>query len=489
MTMFRIKKEERGIAVGALVVLTALQVLTVVRYANPFMSLTENVRKTVLRLFQISGFDPLTYIGVADWDTVYNVYRHPLLAFFIYPLYLLNQGLLAVTGLNMMQVVVALLLLFCAFYSFIFMLRIAREVVGLSLADAALVSTLLFSFAYVMVGTCVPDHFILSMMMLLLTLYVCGDRRRETGDGRQETGDERRETGDGRRGLTIVETVLLFVFTAGISLNNGIKIYLAALFTNGRRFFRWQYLLLAVILPCALIWGGARMEYRHFVWPKEMARKEAKAQKDRQIRQELTQHYADTARVKDSAAVAAGVKKIIQQRAQEKYRRDHQKIWNKNTGKPIAKGEFMRWTDKTTSRWQTTVENLFGESLQLHEDYLLGDVLRNRPVIVHYRWWWNYIVETLLLVLFLAGIWCGRRSRFLWMTLSFFGLDLLLHMGLGFGINEVYIMTPHWVYVIPIAIAYLLKAVSAQWLRVVVGVLTLFLFVWNITLFAEFLFM
>ena len=104
--------------------------------------------------------------------------------------------------------------------------------------------------------------------------------------------------------------------------------------------------------------------------------------KDREVRQQVAKAFADTASVKDSATVAAGVKAIMDKRAKEKYRRDHQKIWNRNTGKPMAKGEFMRWTDISTSRWQTAVENLFGESLQLHEDYVLGDVLRNRPVML-----------------------------------------------------------------------------------------------------------
>ena len=468
--LLKIRKEERVPAAGALLLLTALQVLVVVRYFDAFSRLTEQVRKTVLQLFQISGFDPLTYIAVSDWDTVYNVYRHPLLAFFVYPLYWLNRGLLLLTGLNLMQVVVAALLLFSAFYSFIFMLRIARDIIGVSLTDSVLLATLLFSFAYVLIAAAVPDHFMLSMLMLLLTLYVCG-RLQQSG-----------------RRLSAVQTVLLFILTAGISLNNGIKTYLAALFTNGRRFFHWRFLLLGVILPCALMWGFARVEYKHFVWPKEMARHELKMKKDREVRQQVAKAFADTASVKDSATVAAGVKAIMNKRAKEKYRRDHQKIWNRNTGKPMAKGEFMRWTDISTSRWQTAVENLFGESLQLHEDYVLGDVLRNRPVIVHYRWWGNYMVEAVLVALLLTGIWCGRRSRFLWMAMSFFALDLLLHMGLGFGINEVYIMTPHWVYVLPIAIGYLLKHSANRWLRVVIAGLAAYLLVWNLALLVEFLY-
>ena len=150
--------------------------------------------------------------------------------------------------------------------------------------------------------------------------------------------------------------------------------------------------------------------------------------------------------MKDSAKVEAAVRKIIKDKAHTKYVRDHKQIWNKNTGKPIAKGEFMNWTDKTTSRSQTLVENFFGESIMLHQQNLLGDVLRNRPVIVKYQSAVNYVVEACIVVLFLLGILAGRKSKFLWLTLTFFLMDAALHIGLGFGINEVYIMTAHYMY-------------------------------------------
>lgn len=129
----------------------------------------------------------------------------------------------------------------------------------------------------------------------------------------------------------------------------------------------------------------------------------------------------------------------------------------RKNGKPIANGEFISWTDVTTSRSESIVENLFGESIQLHQDYLLGDVLRTRPMMVHYRYAFNYIIEGIIALLFVLGIWAGRRSRFFWLAMSYFALDMVLHVGLGFGINEVYIMSAHWIYIIPIAVAFLLE--------------------------------
>ena len=47
------------------------------------------------------------------------------------------------------------------------------------------------------------------------------------------------------------------------------------------------------------------------------------------------------------------------------------------------------------------------------------------------------------------------------MLLGWFAVDVMLHLVLGFAVNEVYIMASGWVLIIPIAIGYLLKSMSA----------------------------
>ena len=78
------------------------------------------------------------------------------------------------------------------------------------------------------------------------------------------------------------------------------------------RAFRPKYLLLGIILPAALMWAVARVEYRTFVWPKEMARHEMRMKKSEEAKQLIYKQYRDTAQVKDSAQVEAAVKAIIQ---------------------------------------------------------------------------------------------------------------------------------------------------------------------------------
>lgn len=159
-------------------------------------------------------------------------------------------------------------------------------------------------------------------------------------------------------------------------------------------------------------------------------------------------------------------------------------------GTAIKEKGILSWADLSVSRPQSLVENVFGESLILHKDHLLQDVGTRRPIFVRYRTPLPYVLEAILVVLFAAGLWMGRRSKFLWMIGTWVAFDAFIHLGLGFGLNEVYIMTAHWAFIIPIAIGYLLKGLSARnqsHLRLIVMVLAVFLFFYNGLLIAQYL--
>jgi hypothetical protein len=437
--IFKIQKEERWLALIIFALLAILNGLVIAKYNAPFTQITNDYYKNFIRHFCVSGFDPLTYWVLSDWSAAYNVYRHPLLAFYMYVPYLINMGLMKLTGYNCALYIAVIIQMFCAFYSMVFLYRIFREVIELGKWASHALTLLFFSFGYVMVSAIVPDHFVISMLLLILALYVSGRRMKNHHD------------------FKIWQSVLYFLLTAGTSLNNGLKIFFSALFVNGKRFFRPKHLLLAVILPAGLLWGFCHWEYRTYVWPNEMARKEAKAKKE--------------AAKKDSI-----------QKAKQLAKEEAKKKRGPKQGAPLTKVGFMSWTDISTSRTESVVENLMGESIQLHPDYLLGDELRHRPMIVKYRYWWNYAVEGIISLLFLAGIWHGRKSKYLWLVLSYFALDMVLHIGLGFGINEVYIMTAHWIYALPIAMGFLIKNAPIRFRKYLIGIvaaIALYLIIYN----------
>ena len=79
--------------------------------------------------------------------------------------------------------------------------------------------------------------------------------------------------------------------------------------------------------------------------------------------------------------------------------------------------------------------------------------------------------------------------------MSFFAMDMALHLGLGFGINEIYIMSPHYLFVIPIAAAFLLKRLhgspsAGRWrVAAVIAIASATLWCWaaNTTLITRFI--
>ncbi|MBQ6063875.1 MAG: GtrA family protein [Prevotella sp.] len=477
---FHIKREERPLAFCSLLLVAFLNGLLLYHYHDTLTLFADDYHKMFRDGFNISGFDAWTYTVLSKWSaTQYNIYRHPLLAIFMFVPYLITQLLNALTGINCAIYVVAAMQVAAGFYAIIFLYRIFREVLYLQRADASLLSFLFCSFAYVMLTMMVPDHFNFSMCLLLFILYVTGTLLRKG------------------KAMGTWQTIILFALTAGISLNNGLKVFIAAFFANGKKFFRPKYFLLAIILPSALIWGFARLEYHIFEAPEAAARQHQTNIRNREFRDSLFKAYSQQYPKEDSASIYRRVRHTVQELAYAKYMRDHN---DPRRGKPIAKGEFVGWTDISTDRWASIEENLFGESLQLHTDHLLDDILEgHRPMIVRYQYDANYVIEGIIVLLFVLGIVCGfmvgfRRDQvagiFLCLTLFWFLMDMIIHVALGFGLNEVYIMTGHWVFVIPIAMSYLFivtRGRAKKMLQIITGILATSLFIYNVSLIATYL--
>lgn len=471
LNTFRIKKEEHLPAIVITLLMAALNVLAVSKFHTAFSKTHQAIWGLFVNKYTVSGFDPITYCVLTEWEPKYEIYRHPLLAYFEYPLYLLNHELTLALNYNAAQVIIAVILVFLASYTWIFLYRILREIIALSRTDALLISLFSYSFGYVMLTFMVPDHFALSIFMLVTCLYVCGKAMQK---GRQ---------------LKIWQTWIIFFFTAGTTLSNGIKVFLNALFVNGRSFFRPKYLLSGVIVPSLMIWCFAEWEHEEYAAPRERASLSKRIKKGKEERAKHFKNFSDTTSIKDSTAIAKAFDRKMRQIIHAKYVADHKQPWHTHKGKPMGDGKFMKWTDETTSRTDALVENIFGEPIQLHKQHLLEDVLRGRPVVVRYDNALNYVVEGIIILFFIAGIIAGIRSRFLLMALSGVAFDAIIHLGLGFGLNEAFIMTGHWIFIIPITYGYLfsrMKGIKLMTLRTLLLTLMCFLFAYNITLFISF---
>src|SRR3712207_2244808 len=130
MSWLKIKPAEWLVAAIALPVIVGLQWLMVGKFWPLFANYSDASWLRFMRNFHMSGFDPITYTILTDGTFGYDVLRHPLLAIMIYPLYGLNQLLWGMTGANCAQLLMAVLLTLCAFYSVLFVFRILYEKMG-----------------------------------------------------------------------------------------------------------------------------------------------------------------------------------------------------------------------------------------------------------------------------------------------------------------------------------------------------------------------
>ncbi len=434
--IFKVKKEERWLAFAMLAVFVTFNAMVIASHYHVYtMEAHGGFWSVFTKNFRMSGYDCWSWITVSGGRIHFVTSRHPLYLTFLYPLYLLNDWLIQNVGYNFAVYFMAVIIVFSAFYAVLFMYRVFREVLELRRKDARLLTLLLFSFGHVLIPTMVPDHFVISLMLLSLTLYVTGKKMKKG------------------QLLTAWQSLVLTFFTAGMATSNGVKTLLAGLFTNGKKVFTCKFISIGVVLPLLLLLGIQQSQYYLLEVPQ----------------QAVVRHI-------ESETLKKNPQKVLEHKKQrDEWQRTH-------LGQPVGDGVITKLMDVSTPRVPTIVENFFGESIQLHQRSLLKDVSWERPIFVEYNWSVNYIIEAFIVLLFIVGIVFSYKQRFFKMLLAWFACDLTLHLILGFAVTEVYIMTSGWAFIIPISYGYLLKRLSMKWLklmRVALIMLTIYLWIYN----------
>ena len=434
--IFKVKKEERWLAFAMLAVFVTFNAMVIASHYHLYtMDAHGGFWSIFTKNFRMSGYDCWSWITVSGGRIHFVTSRHPLYLTFLYPLYLLNDWLIQNVGYNFAVYFMAVIIVFSAFYAVLFMYRVFREVLELRRKDARILTLLLFSFGHVLIPTMVPDHFVISLMLLSLTLYITGKKMKKG------------------QLLTAWQSLVLTFFTAGMATSNGVKTLLAGLFTNGKKVFTCKFISIGVVLPLFLLLGIQQSQYYLLEVPQ----------------QAVVSHI-------ESETLKKNPQKVLEHKKQrDEWQRTH-------LGQPVGDGVITKLMDVSTPRVPTIVENFFGESIQLHQRSLLKDVSWERPIFVEYNWSVNYIIEAFIVLLFIVGIVFSYKQRFFKMLLAWFACDLTLHLILGFAVTEVYIMTSGWAFIIPISYGYLLKQLSMKWLklmRVALIMLTIYLWIYN----------
>lgn len=429
-------KETLLVALLGLLIMASLNVIMLQYHYDAWTNPKVGFWSAFYNRFELSGFDSFTYILISKWRPLYALFRHPLLAAMMWPFSELNGWLTSVFGINCAIFIVAALWTLLALASWLLMYRILRRLMEMTMAHSLLLTAWFFSFSHIMLVTFTPDHMSLSLPLLLLAVYLAGKAIKRN------------------RAMPLWQSLPLLFVATGVTSTNMVKVGLADLFTQlGRKPLSHVVRhFMTYLVPLAVIAGL-------YFYQQETTQAE-----ETRSNHELM--------VKKARRDSTFAKHWEADKAERRERRKKQ----------IADVFFITNTEHNIDRMPSLVENVFGEGLLLHEDYTLMDANKTRPVLVRYNHWWYYALEAMAVLLFAVGAWCGRRERLMWMTMAMFLFDMALHVGLEFANADVYIMTAHWAFVMPVAVAYLLKRTDktpALNMAVVCSLLFLTVFAWG----------
>ena len=192
-----LRKEERPVALVALVVFVLLNAMLIY---NHYDSFTRGAHVGFWSVFYnhlgMSGYDVFSLIFISCMRLHWNALRHPLFVAVLLPLYWINHTIMPPTEFNFAVFLMAAVLVACDVWGVILLHRILRDIVGCTRKDTLWLIALFYGFAHIMITTMVPDHFALSLPLLLLTLLLTGRKLQE-----------------GKR-FTYLQQALLFMLTA-----------------------------------------------------------------------------------------------------------------------------------------------------------------------------------------------------------------------------------------------------------------------------------
>lgn len=410
--IFKIKKDEWPMVLSSFIIMAALNVMMVY---YKFEAFTQTKYTGFWTIFAdklgLSGFDTYPYVILSKWNPVYPIYRHPVLSVLLYPFSMLNSWLTPLFGINCATSIIAAVWTVMNTFSFLFLYRVMRHGIGLKRMEAMLMNLFFLSMAYIMLTMIVPEHMTITFFLLSMTLWISTQAIIKN------------------KPIKRWKTMVLAFFSTAVTTTSISKIVIADAITLIRRCSIKGFIrkMLWYIVPLTAVIAAVAIQ--------EVTTE--KAERDRNAKIEAT-HRAKNPEKYDKEKAA--------------YEQRKAKAEEKQSGG----GELFAYTDKSIDPVRSVTENMFGEAMLLHEDHLLEDVYHGRPVFVTYKNAINYVVIAAIALAMIAGAWIGRRNRVIQIALGWFAIDFILHIVLAFAINEVYIMTAHWAFVIPLTIACLI---------------------------------
>ena len=387
----------------------------------------------------ISGYDQFLLSTLTNWlhSPYLNsnpIYSHPGFGILVAPLSAVNYILSSISGNNCANFILAIILMAMFITETILLKRILNEHIGLKLSVSLILSTLFSGMAYVLLMSFTPDHFAFSQFFLILDVYLWTKKQQEN-----------------RKMLDIVAICI-----GSITITNGIKTILSKLLFERKRFIKCLFLYTVVISSLILV---SKLLTRNVIFSSnlgEMAYMEQEYKKSVNYKH----FYKDKTDIETKCVMLDSTKcEKNRQDAFNESSTHFTSIGGDNLANRIRTiyWEYRYWIKADFSRINGLINGMFGESILFHSCNLNQQDIINK---VKYPVFWKNIVNAIFMIMVACGIALSRKTKLMQLLLCFLSIDVFIHLVCCFGISELYIFSPHFLFIYIISIGYLIKRTS-----------------------------
>lgn len=418
----KLRKDEIALSALLLVLTFVLNVLYIRKFYGVYCPL-------------ISGYDPYLLSTLTNWiHSPYlnsnSIYSHPGFGLLMAPLSVLNYILSSIAGSNCADFVLAIILMTMFILETILIKRIINEYIGLKLALSLILSIFFSGMSYVILMSFTPDHFAFSQFFLIVFVYLWIPNRQKN-----------------RKKIWFLTMCI-----GCITITNGIKVILSKLFFERRQFIK--YLFLYTILLSLMILFSLFLT-RNIVYSTNKGEM-AYLEQEYKASVNYKHYYNDKADIESKSL-------MLDSTQCEKYRQaafaeldtHYSSLGGDNLINKIKSiyWGYKYWITTDVPRTNSFINNLFGQSILFHSNSLNKDNIS----MGWYPELWKNIFNILFIIMVVCGIVISLKTKLMQLLLCFLSIDIFIHLVCCFGISELYIYSPHYLFIFVISIGYLIK--------------------------------
>jgi len=146
-------------------------------------------------------------------------------------------------------------------------------------------------------------------------------------------------------------------------------------------------------------------------------------------------------------------------------------------------GDLIAYTYTTMNKFTLLWVNFLSEPLLFHST---SGVIYGKETIrlAEYTSVFYQPVLVLIYLLVVISAFMNRKEVISKIFIAFIGIDLLIHFGIGYGVNEAQLFSAHWFFFIPILLGLLVTKLTNKYLKTTVqfsiGTITILFFIHNL---------